>query len=234
MKTSAKPLKLTPLSQKKLCRKLEKRLAHGVSTTLFTPNLEMLVRSSEDKALRTLLNSANIRLPDGIGIYLCALFGGMRPPARTTGIDCAEALLSLAEKRGYSVFLLGGRQGVARRAATKLRRRYRALKVVGTHHGYFDKRQGADENNSVIRSINEARPDVLFVCFGFPLQERWISENISSLPSVKLAMGLGGSLDVWSGDVRRAPKAFRNAGLEWLWRIAREPKRLLRVRRGAE
>lgn len=231
MKSSIPPLSLTPLTRNGFCRAAEAALRHGTRATVFTPNIEMLRLSTRDAELRALLNSSDIRLPDGVGIYLCALLGGMRPPARTTGIDCAEALLSLAKKRGYSVFLLGGKRGVARRAATKLRRRYRALKVVGTHHGYFDKRQGADENNSVIRIINEARPDVLFVCFGFPLQERWISENISSLPSVKLAMGLGGSLDVWSGDIRRAPSWMRDCGLEWLWRFTREPRRLLRARR---
>ena len=85
------------------------------------------------------------------------------------------------------------------------------------------------ENSSVIRSINDAKSDILFVCFGFPLQERWIAENLPSLPSVRLAMGLGGSLDVWSGNIRRAPSWVQNIGLEWLWRTFREPKRAKRL-----
>jgi N-acetylglucosaminyldiphosphoundecaprenol N-acetyl-beta-D-mannosaminyltransferase len=104
-----------------------------------------------------------------------------------------------------------------------MRVRYPTLQICGVHHGYFDK-SGA-ENAEVIKKIRTAAPDILFVCFGFPAQEKWITDNLSSLPSVKLALGLGGSLDVWSGNIRRAPLLVQKAGLEWLWRTVLEPKR---------
>ena len=119
--------------------------------------------------------------------------------------------------------MLGGQKGRSRRAARILNAKYPRLKIAGCHNGYFNK-QGSD-NERVLRIINSTRPDILFVCLGFPLQERWILDNFSKIPSLKLAMGLGGSIDVWSGDVERAPEFYRNMGLEWLWRAIREPRR---------
>ncbi|MBR0454842.1 MAG: WecB/TagA/CpsF family glycosyltransferase, partial [Clostridia bacterium] len=164
-------------------------------------------------------------IPDGIGIYLASLVSGSRLPERSTGIDTAEQILKIAEKQNLHVFLLGGKKGVAKKAALALKKRYPRLIICGIHHGYFDKDKDCRDNGSVIRSINAAKADILFVCFGFPLQERWIAENLPSLPSVRLAMGLGGSLDVWSGNIRRAPSWVQSIGLEWLWRATLEPRR---------
>ena len=122
------------------------------------------------------------------------------------------------------VFLLGGKEGVARRAAKKLSLKYSGLRICGTHSGYFQKY--GEENAAVLRRINEANADILFVCFGFPMQERWIDENLPALPHLRLAAGLGGSLDIWSGNTKRAPKMLQTRGLEWAWRMMREPKRL--------
>ena len=217
------------LPKKQLQRKIERRLLAEKSTAIFTPNAEMLSAAARDSSLCTLLNSSDINIPDGIGIYLAALVSGSRIPERSTGIDTAEQILKIAAKHSLRVFLLGGKDGVAHKAARALKKRYPKLIICGTHHGYFDKDKLCQENISVIRTINEAKADILFVCFGFPLQERWIAENLPSLPSVILAMGLGGSLDVWSGNIRRAPSLIQNIGLEWLWRAFREPKRAKRL-----
>ena len=217
------------LQKKQLQRRIERRLLTGKSTAIFTPNAEMLSAAARDSSLCTLLNSSDINIPDGIGIYLAALLSGSRLPERSTGIDTAEQILKIAEKHSLRVFLLGGKKGVAKKAALALKERHPRLIICGTHHGYFDKNKLCKENNSVIRIINQAKADILFVCFGFPLQERWIAENLPSLPSVRLAMGLGGSLDIWSGNIRRAPSWVQNIGLEWLWRAFREPKRAKRL-----
>ena len=113
---------------------------------------------------------------------------------------------------------------MAEAAAKNLKCRLPSLNICGTHHGYFEK--SGKENYLVLEEIRAAAHDILFVCFGFPMQERWICDNLSSLTSVRIAMGLGGSLDVWSGNKKRAPKALQAMGLEWLWRSAFEPKRL--------
>lgn len=194
---------------------------------IFTPNAEILLRASKDRSLRDLLRSADFLLPDGVGVILASRLLGSPLPGRITGIDTAEWILSYAAKQGLSVYLLGGKPGVARDAAQAWKTRRPALKIAGTHHGYFDKERGSRENQAVVAKIRRASPDLLFVCFGFPAQERWIAENTPALPSLRLSMGLGGSFDVWSGQKKRAPRLVQQMGAEWLWRAMLEPRRLL-------
>ena len=222
-------VRVCALPRDKTLKLIERRLLSGKRTAIFTPNLEMLSSASRDQSLLSLLNLSDINIPDGIGIYLASRLCFSRLPERSTGIGTAEQILKTAEKQNLRVFLLGGKKGVAKKAALSLKKRYPRLIICGTHHGYFDKDKLCKENNSVIRSINDAKADILFVCFGFPLQERWIAENLPSLPSVRLSMGLGGSLDVWSGNIRRAPSWVQSIGLEWLWRAFRDPKRAKRL-----
>ncbi len=193
---------------------------------VYTPNPEFLAKAYGDPRLHSLLSSADLLLPDGMGILLAARIGGQSLPCRLTGIDLGEWVLAHAAREGLSVFLLGAAPSVAEAAAENLRRRFPTLHICGTQHGYFDKSCGSVENQAVIETIRSAAPHILFVCFGFPAQEQWIAEQLDELPSVRLAMGLGGSLDVWSGRSRRAPKVMQRTGLEWLWRVAREPRRL--------
>ncbi len=199
------------------------RVRLGERTVIFTPNPQMLLGAHENTELRALLCRSDINLPDGVGVLAAARMLGTPIAERISGIDFAETLLSLAADQGLSLFLLGGRQGVAEDAAERLKYRLPALSVCGIQHGYFQK-QGS-ENEAVIEKINAANPDILFICMGFPTQEQWIDENIGRLPSVKLAMGLGGSMDVWSGRLCRAPRMMRMCGCEWLWRAIREPRR---------
>jgi N-acetylglucosaminyldiphosphoundecaprenol N-acetyl-beta-D-mannosaminyltransferase len=143
------------------------------------------------------------------------------------GISFGEALLAEAARRGDRVFLLGGKDGVAPRAAEKLQKKYPGLIICAAYWGYFEK--SGEENRRVLDMIRACRPDILFVCFGFPVQEYWIRQNLPHLPSVRVAAGLGGSLDVWAGDVRRAPVFVQKWGLEWAWRMAAEPERLTQL-----
>lgn len=216
-------VKLCTLKEKELLELITHRLKIGEQTLLFTPNTQMLLAASKDISLQELLNSSDINIPDGTGVRLAARLKSKQKLAQTSGIDLAEHLFAAAEKQNYRVFLLGGRPSVADKAAERLKIRFPMLNVCGTHHGYFDK--NGDQNYEIVKKINAASPDILIVCLGFPLQERWISENISRLTSVRLSMGLGGALDVWSGRIRRAPKAMQSIGLEWLWRTVIEPRR---------
>ena len=193
---------------------------------LFTPNAEILYRASKDPELVSLLNQGDLLIPDGIGVTLASRLYREPIRERITGIDTAEFILSVAAERGMSVYLLGGADGVAEKAAKMLREKLPTLNVCGTHHGYFEK--SGTESEEVAARISVARPDILFVCLGFPFQERFIAENTQGLPFLRLSAGLGGSLDVWSGKVSRAPRIMRKAGLEWLFRNLAEPIRFRR------
>lgn len=191
---------------------------------LFTPNPDIILKAQKNNALRKALNSGALLLPDGIGIVIASRLLGAPLPQRITGIDMGEFIISYAAESELSIFLLGGKPGVAEAAERELRKKYPRLNICGTHHGYFEK--SGSENDTVVEKIRSRSPDILFVCFGCPAQELWISENAARLQSVKLLAGLGGSLDVWSGKVRRAPRFVQICGFEWLWRMIREPKRL--------
>ena len=190
---------------------------------VFTPNAVMLDACRKDPRLASLLCRASLSLPDGAGVLLAAKRKGTPLRVKVSGIDFGEALLKRAAREGLKVFLLGGKKGVARRAARRLSLKYPSLQICGTHHGYF---QGTEAEEAVRSKIIACKPDLLFVCLGFPRQERWIVQNLPSLPFLRVAAGLGGSLDVWSGDTKRAPKSLQKCGLEWAWRMMREPRRL--------
>ncbi len=201
-------------------------LAEPKPHRIYTPNPEFLVLAHKDPSLHALLSSADLLLPDGMGVLLAARLGGKALPCRLAGIDMAEWVLGHAAEEGLSVFLLGAAPSVAEAAAKNLCHRFPSLRICGTQHGYFDKSCVSLENQAVMEAIRVASPHILFVCFGFPAQEQWIAEHLDELPSVRLAMGLGGSLDVWSGRSRRAPKIMQHMGFEWLYRVVWEPRRL--------
>lgn len=192
--------------------------------TVVTPNALIAEACASNPEYRRLINSASMVLPDGAGILSAAKRQGTPLRARVAGIDFAERLLAEAARRGDRVFLLGGRDGVAPAAAKNLQAKYRGLCICGCFWGYFDRH--GEENRRLLGIINACKPSILLVCFGFPIQEQWIRENIGLLPSVRIAVGLGGSLDVWAGRVRRAPVAFRAVRMEWAWRMMQEPSRL--------
>ncbi len=196
----------------------------GACCTVVTPNALMLEACRREPALRELLNSASLVLPDGAGVLQAAKRQGMPLRERIAGIDFGEALLERAAARGERVFLLGGADGVAPLAAERLRERYEGLCICGAYWGYFEK--DGEEGRQVIGMIRACRPSILLVGMGFPLQEQWMRDCLPFLPSVRVAAGLGGSLDVWAGLRRRAPELWRRHGMEWAWRMLSEPRRL--------
>lgn len=194
---------------------------------VFTPNAEMIARAAADPEITKLLNGGDLNTPDGVGILWAAKRLGTPLPERIAGIELGERAIAHCAEVGCCVFLLGGAEGVAEAAAERLKEKYPDLCICGTHHGYFD--PNSDENEELIKIISQASPKLLIVCLGFPRQESWITANRSRLSSVKIMMGLGGSLDVWSGRVHRAPRIIQSMRLEWLWRILREPSRIPRA-----
>ena len=195
----------------------------GESCVVFTPNALMLEQCRRDVELATLLNRVSLSLPDGAGVLWAAQKMGTPLGERVAGIDFGAELLARAERSGLRVFLLGGGDGVAERASENLRKKHPRLCICGTTWGYFNK--SGEENVRVVSYIRACRPDILLVCMGFPVQERWVVDNLHHLTDIRVIACLGGSLDVWAGDICRAPSWVSRAGLEWLWRMLCQPKR---------
>lgn len=187
-----------------------------------TPNPEIVMAAKGDAALRAALSGAELVLADGVGITKAAAMLGTPLKSRVPGIDFASNVISRLAQRGGSVYLLGAKPLVAEAAAEKLTQTYPGIVIAGTNDGYFT------DDAPVIEKINAASPDFLMVCLGSPKQELWMSANAGRL-SCGLMAGLGGSLDVMAGNVQRAPETWRRLGLEWLYRVIKEPKRLGRV-----
>ena len=199
-----------------LLRLLRAASAHK-ALAVFTPCATVAAQAERDGALYELLLRADVLVADGYGCRLAARLSGKAPPPRIAGIDLAEALLPYADKMRARVFLYGGRFGVAHRAALALGRKYPRIRFAAAD-GY-----GADP----LADVRAFSPHFVFVCLGFPRQEQWIAQNVRSLGAV--CIGLGGSLDVWAGDARRAPLAVQKMGLEWAYRTIREPRRAGRL-----
>jgi len=194
-------------------------LARERSHMIVTVNSVSLLKSRKDKTLLEIYRRADLVTADGVGIVWASRFLGLPLKGRVTGIDLAQSLLKRASVNGYRVFLLGGRKGVAERAARRLEKRFSGLDIVGTHHGYFDEAAG------LLAAIKEAHPQILLVGMGAPKQERWMLKHVKEL-SVPLMIGVGGAFDLFAGDCRRAPLRWQQLGFEWLYRLLHEPWRI--------
>ncbi|MCI9445395.1 MAG: WecB/TagA/CpsF family glycosyltransferase [Oscillospiraceae bacterium] len=187
-----------------------------------TPNPEIVEVCREDPEALEAVNGADLVLADGIGIIYGAKMLGTPLKGRVTGIGFAQNLMGRMAENGKSLYLLGARPGVAEKAAERLRSQYPGLRIAGTHDGYFQ------EDAPVTEAIRESGADVVFVCLGAPKQEKWMKKN-GGATGARLLVGLGGCLDVFSGEVQRAPEVFQKLGLEWLHRLAKNPSRIGRM-----
>jgi N-acetylglucosaminyldiphosphoundecaprenol N-acetyl-beta-D-mannosaminyltransferase len=181
----------------------------------------------EDPKLRDFLNGAEVVFCDGAGVMLAARILGKRIPERITYADWVWRLAAFAAAKGFSLYFLGARPGVAQEAARRLKESYPNLKIVGVRHGYFDHSPRSPEDEAVVQEINAAAPDILLVGLGMPLQEHWLMENHHKL-DVGVALTGGAVFDYVSGTLRRGPRFLTENGFEWLARILVEPGRLWR------
>lgn len=197
-------------------------LDQGGTHYVVTPNPELVQRAGKEPPFRDVLNGADLVLPDGVGITYAAKILGRPLAARVPGIDFAAALCGELAKSGKKLFLLGAKPGVAELAAGNLKKEHPGLTVCGVHDGYFK------EDGPVVGEIRAAGADVVFVCLGFPRQEYWMSQH-GAQTGAGLLVGLGGSLDVFAGQVKRAPEGFQKLGLEWFYRLVTQPSRIGRM-----
>lgn len=217
----------------------------GEKQVIFTPNPEILLEARKNEAFKRALKKGTLMLPDGNGLLLVStllkvrsrflrflllfpaelLFLFWKKPFKTIfpeiihGADFMEEVICEAERKKWAVFFLGGRNGVAEKTAHIFLQKYPHLKLAG-----FSEKNP----NEAFEIVQKAHPQILFVAYGAPKQELWIAEHVEKLPSLRIVMGVGGSFDFYSGEVKRAPRLMRLLGLEWLWRLFLNPRQRIR------
>jgi N-acetylglucosaminyldiphosphoundecaprenol N-acetyl-beta-D-mannosaminyltransferase len=192
----------------------------GQPEYIVTPNPEIVMAARQDEEFMAVVNNAFMVLPDGIGIIYGAKILGTPIESRIPGIDFITNVFEKMD--GKKLFLFGAKPGVAEKAAENIKQRFPNIIICGTNDGYFT------DDEPIIEKINAAAPDLLLVCLGAPKQEKWMAKNAPRL-NAKMMAGLGGSLDVFAGIVERAPESWQKLGLEWLYRLKKEPKRIGRM-----
>lgn len=197
---------------------------------IFTPNSEIVQNCIENKELYHVINSASMIIPDGIGVVYASKILGRPLTEKVGGFELSKRLIEYAAKNGKKMFFFGsspakdGEKSVSDKAAENLVAKYPELLVCGTRDGYFSE----NDVPEIIEQINNSGADILFVCLGAPKQEKWIYENRQKL-NVSLALGLGGSLDIYAGTAKHAPVIFRKLNLEWFYRLLKQPSRIGRM-----
>ncbi len=194
---------------------------------VFTPNSEIIQSCVEDESLYSVINRGDLVTPDGIGVIYASKILGRPLKAKCAGYELGLEMIKYSNECGARIYFLGGKPGVADMARDKLLETYPDAVIVGTHDGYF-KKEG-EESDQIVELINAAAPDILYVCLGVPVQEKWILANREKFTTVKLCLALGGSLDGYSGNVKRAPTIFIKLGLEWFYRLLCQPSRIGRM-----
>lgn len=189
-----------------------------------TPNAEIVMMAQKDPEYKDILNKTDLNVPDGSGVIFASKIYKEDLPERVAGFDLMMELIKVASAKKYKIYLLGAKSDVVKGAYLNLKKQYSEIDIVGFHDGYFSK----DDEAEIINDINEKKTDLLFVALGAPKQEKWIYENRDKLKA-KVAIGVGGSFDVIAGKVTRAPEIYRKLGLEWFYRLLKEPWRYKRM-----
>ena len=196
----------------------------GKKSMVVTPNSEIIVMAQKDRELARILNNADLSVPDGAGVVLASRILKNPVPERVAGFDLMQETMALASRKGYSVYFLGAEPGIVELASERIKERYPGIKICGTHHGYLA--DGGEEQ--IIAELNRLKPDILYIGMGVPRQEKFLDKYLKEI-DVKLAMTVGGSFDVLAGKVRRAGRRMQSLGIEWLYRLIQEPRRIGRM-----
>lgn len=225
-----KPVKILgvpvhPLTMNESVAVLEKKLQKKEQAFVVTANAEIIMMCQQDKEYNNIVSEqADLVLPDGAGAVWAGRYLGNEVPERVAGFDLYNQLLKLSADKGYKVYFFGGAPGVAEAAKNKAEELYSGVQIVGCRHGYFTEA----EEEAIIKEINDAAPDMLFVALGAPKQEKWLVKYRNQLKP-RVLMGIGGSFDVLAGKMERAPKWMQEASLEWAFRLYKQPSRFMRM-----
>ena len=221
MKETVLGIQVNTESYDELLPKVFERIETKQKSLIVAINPEKIISAKQNPELKKLLNEAEFQIPDGIGVILASKIQKGNITSRVTGVDMMLRLCEEAAKRQKPIFLYGGKPGIADKAAAKLQELYPTIQIAGTQDGY------EKDNQKVVDKINAAKPDLLFVAMGSPRQENWINSNRDQLHPT-IYQGVGGSFDVLAGNVKRAPEAFQKVGMEWFYRLIKEPHRIKR------
>lgn len=205
-----------------LVREVHSRLVSSQRTFIVTANPEIINNAVSDISYEEVIKKADYVIPDGIGVILASRIYRTPLQERLPGFDLMENLLKLANRKAFSVYLLGTEPHIIGKTAARIQKKYPNINIVGFHHGYFT------NDESIKNEIIFKKPDLVFVGLGCPKQEKWIAENIERFEK-GIFIGVGGSLNVWAGVVKRAPKFWQTLNLEWFYRLLKEPSRWKRM-----
>ncbi|RLQ96826.1 WecB/TagA/CpsF family glycosyltransferase [Falsibacillus albus] len=212
---------VSPMDYEEIIADLKKRIQAREKSTIIAVNPEKVMAAEKDPELMNLINGATYQIPDGVGILLASKMKKGSISSRVTGVDMMARLLKFAADDSLKVFLYGAKEEVVQKAAENIHASYPGIQIAGIQNGY------EKDEQKVVNKINEAKADLLFVAMGSPRQELWIRKHMDELHPV-VYQGVGGSFDVFAGHVKRAPAFFRNLGLEWFYRLMKEPQRFKR------
>lgn len=212
---------VTTLDEQKLMNQIENEIQQNQKVRIVAINPEKIMMAQQDANLKDLLNESTYHIPDGIGVSIASRLRGGNIRGRVTGIGMMENLLELANRNQLKIFLYGAKPETVQQAAHNIQGKFPHLVIAGTLDGYVKDVQ------KVITTINAVEPHILFVALGSPKQELFIKHNMEHL-NVNVFQGVGGSFDVFSGNVKRAPELFRKTGTEWLYRLIKQPSRMKR------
>jgi len=209
---------------KETLAKIAEYIASGTPHLIITADASGIVQAQSDQYFQELFRTADLITPDSAGVLWAAKRFGTPLTERVSGVDIVQEVCRASADKGYRIYFLGAAPGVAELAAEKLRLKFPGCNIVGARHGYFP-----EESDTVVaQEVAESKPDVLFVAMGIPRQEKFI-QSTSSIINAKVSMGVGGSFDVFSGKVKRAPILFQKMRMEWFWRLMLNPKKIGKV-----
>ena len=209
---------------------IEQMIAADKKSYVVAINVDVVMKIEDDPYLKKVVDDADMVLVDGKPLVWISKLHGKPLKAKISGSDLVPLLCEVAAEKGYKVFIIGGKDGIAAQAKEKLESKHPKIQIVGTYAPPFGFEKDEKELNHINQMISEVKPDLLIACFGCPKQEKWIYDNIR-LVGAKVAIGVGGSFDVMAGNVKRAPKIFRRLGLEWFHRLITQPTRWRRMMR---
>lgn len=215
------------LSMDECIGRIEDLIKKGKKSYIVTPNVDHLVKLQQDEEFMKAYENAEMVVADGVPIIWASKFLGMPLKEKISGSDLFPELCKVSAEKGYRLFFLGAREGVAGQAASNIRKKLNKIKIVGVCSPPFGFEKDKDKNDKIIKMINETAPDILFVGVGAPKQEKWIYENLNEL-NIKVAVGVGASFDFAADTIKRAPVFMQKMGLEWFWRFIKEPGRLFK------
>ncbi|MDX1934572.1 MAG: WecB/TagA/CpsF family glycosyltransferase [Capsulimonadales bacterium] len=228
--TAAEPIRLLGMridrvTMDQTLDRVERFIAEGSPHHIVTADASMVVTYTEDAEFARIVDAADLVTPDGAGILWASRYRGTPVRNKVSGVDLAARCCALSGEKGWRLFFFGAAPGVAEEARARMLARYPGANIVGFRDGFFK----PAEETAIVEEIRAARPDILLVALGIPKQEKFISRHREAL-GVPVMIGVGGTLDVFSGTVRRAPVWMQNTGLEWLYRLASNPKKISKVK----